>query len=264
MAKAIVELLPPSNYYIEPFAGMGAVMLAHPRRDHEMLNDADGRVMTFWRILRDRPHELAARLAATPYGRGALEEAGEILADDDADYLSVAAATACWLDQHLHSVLPPPGKRQKGLWAQPAFVNATGRLLWVEESHWRGVGRDVLRVAERMSRVTLECGDGVELIERYAPAREALIYCDPPYEGTASYATGCDFERMADACRTAKARIAISGAPRCPWDELLGWERVDLSTTRREAGSEQGNAPTSGAKECLWVNYPVPARLPFG
>lgn len=263
MAHKIVELLPPSNHYFEPFAGLAAVMLAHPKRPHELLNDADGRIFTWWRMVRDEPVRLRNYLRATPHARAALSEANDVLADIDAHTeIQVAAAVAATLSMGLHGALPEEGKRTT-MFEAPSIYHATGRLINTSDIHWVRIADELPKLAERMRGVCLESGDGVELVERYAVASECLIYCDPPYADTSGYAEGCDYERMADACRTAKANIAISGSPGCPWDDLLGWERVDLTTVRREKGSGHGGA-TGHAKECLWVNYPVPARLPFG
>ncbi len=58
LAARIVELLPPHEHYVEPFAGSLAVLLAKPLSRMETVNDLDGDIMTFWRVLRDRPEEL--------------------------------------------------------------------------------------------------------------------------------------------------------------------------------------------------------------
>lgn len=69
IASQIVDLLPPGNVFIEAFAGGLAVLFARPRVQREIVNDLDGRVMAFWRALRDHPGELAEVVAATPYSR---------------------------------------------------------------------------------------------------------------------------------------------------------------------------------------------------
>ena len=66
---AIVDLLPAHQHYVEPFAGSLAVLLAKPRSKMETVNDLDGDLMTFWRVLRDRPEDLIARCALTPHAR---------------------------------------------------------------------------------------------------------------------------------------------------------------------------------------------------
>src|SRR6478752_6256498 len=65
MARRIVALMPPHLHYVEPYAGGLAVLLARDPDDHrlwlaphrgisEVVNDLDGRLTTFWRVLRDQ------------------------------------------------------------------------------------------------------------------------------------------------------------------------------------------------------------------
>ena len=58
-AEWIASFLPhtPDSCYVEPFAGMAAVLLARPPVDIEILNDANGRIVNWWRIVRDEPEE---------------------------------------------------------------------------------------------------------------------------------------------------------------------------------------------------------------
>jgi DNA adenine methylase len=58
IAEKIVRLLPAHEHYVEPFAGSLAVLLAKPPSRMETVNDLDRDLMTFWKVLRDRPLEL--------------------------------------------------------------------------------------------------------------------------------------------------------------------------------------------------------------
>lgn len=70
LAERIVATLPPHKHYVEPFAGSLAVLLAKPPTTMETVNDLDGDLMTFWRVLRDRPADLIRACALTPHSRG--------------------------------------------------------------------------------------------------------------------------------------------------------------------------------------------------
>jgi DNA adenine methylase len=65
----IANLLPPHGHYVEPYCGSLAVLLAKPPSAHETVNDLDAELMTFWRVLRDQPDELARVCALTPHSR---------------------------------------------------------------------------------------------------------------------------------------------------------------------------------------------------
>ena len=58
IAQAIADLLPPHESYIEPFAGALSVLLAKEPAPLEVVNDLNGDLVTFWRILRDQPDDL--------------------------------------------------------------------------------------------------------------------------------------------------------------------------------------------------------------
>lgn len=65
----IAQLLPPHEHYVEPFAGSLAVLLAKKPSPHETVNDLDDMLMTFWRVLRDRPADLERVCGLTPHSR---------------------------------------------------------------------------------------------------------------------------------------------------------------------------------------------------
>ncbi|MBU2825365.1 DNA adenine methylase, partial [Acidithiobacillus ferrooxidans] len=55
--------------YVEPFFGGGAVFFARRPSGIEVINDANGEIVTFFRVLRDRTDELIRYLQNTPYSR---------------------------------------------------------------------------------------------------------------------------------------------------------------------------------------------------
>ncbi len=59
----IANLLPnvPGHTYCEPFAGMLGGLLQRERASREIINDLNGDIANFWRVLRDRPAELHLR-----------------------------------------------------------------------------------------------------------------------------------------------------------------------------------------------------------
>ena len=89
------------DLYAEPFAGMLGVLLQRRRAGVECVSDADGRVLAWWRAVRDEPEALRRRLSATPIcSRGHLLEAEVLVADcEQSDVMRMAArlrAVALW------------------------------------------------------------------------------------------------------------------------------------------------------------------------
>ena len=55
LAGWIASLLPAHRTYVEPFCGSAAVLFAKRPSPTEILNDLDGAVVNFFRVLRERP-----------------------------------------------------------------------------------------------------------------------------------------------------------------------------------------------------------------
>ena len=55
--------------YVEPFFGAGGVFFAKPPASTEYINDLNGDVVNFFRVLRDHPDELIHLCQLTPYAR---------------------------------------------------------------------------------------------------------------------------------------------------------------------------------------------------
>src|SRR5277367_6732947 len=82
LARRIVALMPRHLHYVEPFAGGLAVLLARDPGDpalrapghqgvSEVVNDLDGALTNFWRVLRDSPafERFARTVQALPLSR---------------------------------------------------------------------------------------------------------------------------------------------------------------------------------------------------
>ncbi len=71
LAPWIVSLMPAHRVYVEPFGGSAAVLLTKAPSEIEILNDIDGDLVCFFRVLRDRPDELIRACELTEMGCGA-------------------------------------------------------------------------------------------------------------------------------------------------------------------------------------------------
>lgn len=82
IAERIVALFPPHRHYVEPYAGSLSVLLAKAPAKLETVNDLDGDLVTFWRMLRDRPDELIRVCALTPHSRAEQQVLLELVVED--------------------------------------------------------------------------------------------------------------------------------------------------------------------------------------
>ena len=246
----LIDLLPavsPGQTYVEPYAGMLGVLLARQQAYNEVANDLDGRVVNFWRVLRDEPEELKRRLEYTPHCRQTFAEACQILEapDDHSDVVqawSFVVATA----QSLMS-------RVGHAWSTRRGFTADGLPLNVNMFTVQRFNATSDRLVARIKNLTVEHKQGAEVASYYASNPHAVIYCDPPYsQGSYGYRAKANLEQLCDAVRDAEARVLISGYRDDPYDDLLDWQRHE-----REAIVSIVNAEDVQRIECAWTNYEI-------
>lgn len=242
LALAIVDAFPAHTRYVEPFAGSLSVLLAKAPLRREIVNDLDGDLVTFWRVLRDRPEDLARVCRLTPHSRA---ERALALDRDAVDELERARRVWSALAQGRHGTLRNTGWRHDlDAQAYPMPRRMASYVARMESA------------AERLRGVTLECRPALEIITAYGSDRETLLYADPPYLGstrTTNYGTemaGADDHReLSQALAECRATVVVSGYASPLYEELFGrWFRRDLP-----ASTTQGVGPEARV-EVLWSN----------
>ena len=165
LADRIVSLLPDHAHYAEPFAGSLAVLLAKPRSPMETVNDLEQDLVTFWRVLRDRPAELRRLMELTPHGRAEHQLAYEATAFDDLE-----RARRIWvlLSQGRGGTLRSTGWR---------FYRNPGGSSYAMPDYLAAYAARVPDCALRLQCVSLECRDALEVIADYGrhPGRVAVL-----------------------------------------------------------------------------------------
>lgn len=257
MAERIVSLLPEHSHYVEPFAGSLAVLLSKPRSAMETVNDLDGDLMTFWRVLRDQPRELAAAAALTPHSRAEHQAAYDLEASSD----DIERARRVWvlLTQGRGGTLRRTGWR---FYRDPA-----GSTYSFPEYMGAYVER-MLPAAERLAGVSLEARDGVEVIRDFGRHENVLLYVDPPYLASTRNSTNYRHEMgdldahnvLIEALLECKAAVVLSGYHSPMYDGFLtgnGWDHVELSSWTGN-GIRNGATKTDGDRvEVLWSNRDI-------
>lgn len=254
LARQIVPLMPAHRVYLEPFAGGAAMLFAKPRAERETLNDLDGQIMRFWRALRDRPDELAAAVAATPYGREEWRASRDGDCDDDVE---AARRLLVNVDQSF--------SRSRQSWSVPCIGDGRGR--W-QPGSWENLPPKLRAAAQRLQGIALENYDAVDIIARWDRA-DALIYVDPPYTGdlrtqpTKGYAVDGDatlWTRLVEALGEVEhAAVILSGYP-CDEADALGWRMVPLRMKRTVQSRDGGTL--ADAPEVVWLSPAVPEVMP--
>lgn len=248
IADQIVDVLPEHLHYVEPFAGSLAVLLAKPPSAMETVNDLDDKLVTFWRVLRDRPEDLARVAALTPHSRhehlGAYEPAE--------DELETARRVWVLLTQARSGTLRRTGWRY--------YCNPHGSHSSMPDYLEAYVDR-MAPTAERLMGVSLEARPALEIVGKYGQHPENLLYCDPPYlrstrQGTnyrCEMPTEGEHRELAEALHAARAAVVLSGYHSPLYDDLYGdWYRHEIRT-----GTGQGGAGWQERTEVLWCNRPL-------
>lgn len=251
IADWIVGLLPDHEHYVEPFAGGLSVLLAKRPARMETVNDLDGELMTFWRVLRNRPTELLRACMLTPHGRAELAATW----DPTTDELELARRIWSRLAQGRSGTLRNTGWRH--------YIDPAGSSTSMP-GYLEAYAERLAAAAERLHGVSLEALPALELIDRYGARDGVLLYVDPPYLGTTrgwgnnyrvEMRTEAEHRELADALAACKASVVLSGYDSPLYAELYdGWHRY-------EQASMTGNAKTAKARtEVLWANRPLGAQ----
>lgn len=241
MAQKIISLMPPHRSYVEPFFGSGAVLFNKPPSSIETVNDIDGDVVNFFRVLRERPEELAAAVGLTPYARDVFDDAHENKGTSD-------------FDRAYRFVI----RSKMGYGFKP--YNKTGFKIDVyarERSYcvscWNQLPKNLMEAAARLKGVQIENRPALDVIRKFNHSN-ALIYADPPYllqtRSGRQYRHEMDEQDHMDlltALKQHKGYVILSGYPSEMYDrELRGWSRIEQKSYTQSAKHRT---------EVLWCNF---------
>lgn len=244
MAKQIVALMPPHRSYLEPYFGSGAVLFNKPPSAIETVNDIDGDIVNFFRVLREQPEQLAEAISLTPYARDVFNDAHENRGSSD-------------FDRALRFAIRSKMGHGFKTFTKTGFkidVYARERSYCV--SCWNRLPADLLDAAARLKGVQIENQNALDLIRKFNH-ENVLIYADPPYlletRGGKLYShemTEQNHLELLEALKQHKGSVIISGYPSEMYDrELKGWRVIHRKSYNQNADQRT---------EVLWCNFDVP------
>jgi DNA adenine methylase len=262
LAGRIIALMPRHLHYVEPFGGGLAVLLARDPEDprlwlpphrgvSEVVNDLDGRLINFWRVLQseDTFHRFRRVVEAVPLARPEWERAAAHVYGSDPVADAVAFFVACRQSR---------AGNMKGF--TPVTRGRTRRRRNGNVSEWVGAVEGLAEVHARLwGRVLIECMPAVDLIRR-EDTPGTLVYCDPPYlhetrtalDAYAHEMSEADHHELLDALLACKGKVMLSGYPSTLYDQALaGWTRHTFDLPNHAAGGKQKDRET----EVLWCNF---------
>ena len=243
MAKQIVSMMPPHRSYLEPFFGSGAVLFNKPPSAIETVNDIDGDITNFFKVLRERPEELAEAISLTPYSRDVFNDAHENRGTESFDRA------------YRFAIRSRMGHGFKTYQKTGFKIDVYARERSYCVNCWNTMPERIFEAAARLKGVQIENRPALELIRKFN-YDNVLIYADPPYllntRGGKQYKHEMneqDHIELLAALKAHKGPVIISGYPSDMYDcELRSWNKV-----HKRSYNQNSDART----EVLWFNYAI-------
>jgi DNA adenine methylase len=258
LRKPILDLLPEHTCYVEPFAGAAWVLFGKPPSDVEVLNDADQELVTFFRVVKEKPEELIASFEWELVSRAEFER----LADLDPSQLTDV--------QRAHRFYYLIMAGWGGELNYPRFQTSItdgghgNRLIGALET----LKERIRPIHERLHTVIIENLDWRDCINRYDRSG-TVMYVDPPYPDN-----GCNYAhnmRDWDSHRELAERLSRS---QCKWI-LSSYDIPEIRklfaqyfiiAVQSASGMKVKKNDNSRVlnQEVLITNYPPPKRVAHG
>ena len=272
-ASTVISLLPAHHTYVEVFAGGASVFFAKPPSPVEVLNDLDGALVEFYRVLRDRAmfEAFARRVSLTPYAKSEYLECRETWETQD----NPVERAARWF---VASRMAFAGKHisQKSGWSYSVTESSRGMAQTI--SRWLQTIDNLYEVHERLRQAQVECQDWRKILETY-DRPDTCFYLDPPYvlstrrAGKFSHElTDADHTELVARCLVLRGKVVLSGYMHPIYAPLedAGWEcrmfDVPCYAVGRMWESGMQSTGMTWAKnqrriECIWRN-PAASQSP--
>ena len=245
MLPHILPLVPPHRIYTESFVGGAAVYWAKEPAESEIINDLDGEISNFYRILRSEFDNLKEMIEATLHSREAYYDAMHI-----------------YKRPHMHDDL-------RRAWA---FYVLTQQGFSCKIGSW-GFGRDTTiakklvnaaarlngELVARLRMTQIECNDAEKVITS-RDAEDAFHYVDPPYFNShCGHYTGfgeLEFESLLRCLAQVKGKFLLSSYPSDVLAKYVASERWHQKKVELTVAVSMRSA-VKKKWEVLTGNYPL-------
>lgn len=252
LAKDIAPYVPAGiKRYVEPFFGSGGLFFYRETRwaPIEIINDLNGDVVNFFKVLRDKPKKLIDLLQMTPHARQEQREAAGVMAKSKND-VTRALYFFIRINQSFNGVRGwsiPVDKNRSREWSNKCNPNI------------------LYKAAARLKLASIENNPALKVMKMYDRA-DTFFYLDPPYlsvndpEGKRTGYRGFDMveedhEKFIEQCLKMKSQIIISGYDHIHYDRLTaaGWHKVKILTDVNATNHKNVKIKTARV-EILWIS----------
>ena len=229
LAPKILKLFPPHTEYVEPFAGGLSLLFAKDPARVETVNDIDGGVVNFYRVLRNAEtfDRLRTRLELTPYSREEFED-GRSTWERETDAVEKAVKWFVMVNMSFSSA--PDAHSFK--------IATLGTRTGISEevSKYLSKLKRLPEIHARLQTVQIEHRD-FRAVLNYHNAPSTLAYCDPPYVWSTRKAhrylfdmRDLDHHELLKILLDYKGMVVLSGYRNAIYADLdrAGWDRTDF------------------------------------
>jgi DNA adenine methylase len=202
LLKYLLPLIPPHKLYCEPFFGGGALFFAKPKSEVEVINDSNGEVINFFKVVKTDFPKLQKEIEATLHSRDLYKTA---------------------LVVYEHPQLFSEWKRAWAFWTLTnqgfsGMIGSWGFGKTASKEKAVAVKRDAFtkEYADRLRTVQVENNDALKVIDR-CDDKDTFLYCDPPYinsdQGHYEGYTVADYESLLKRLAKFKGKFLLSSYP---------------------------------------------------
>lgn len=202
LIKYLLPLIPQHRMYCEPFFGGGAVFFAKRKSDVEVINDINGEVINFYRVIKTKFSELQKEIQSTLHSRELYKKAMEIYKNPE-KYSDVKRAWALWTatNQGFAGMI--------GSWGFGKDDSKEAALANKRDAFTKDY-------EQRLTKVQVESNNAIKVINR-CDDKETFIYADPPYigsdQGHYKGYTESDYRELLDTLAKVKGKFLLSSYP---------------------------------------------------
>jgi len=238
----ILEHIPEHTCYVEPFGGAAGVLFNKPKSKVEVYNDLNDDIVHFFRVLREQPDELKEWLSRVPFSRKIYDE---------------------WADEFYAGERKDDDVERAGRFFSLRFMQFGGKIDGKAgfaarkrenpATPFKSKTNALNEFADRLRRVSIECEDWVDILDRY-DCPETVFYLDPPYQGT-EYQYGSEgfdhYDLYQEVCE-------LEGDCIISYDTLPHWYGDGFQVATRDGSYKIQNTNGQGrtdATEYLIMNF---------
>jgi DNA adenine methylase len=268
LATKIIQMFPTHLIYVEPFFGSGAVYFNKQPSSVEVINDLDGNITNFFRVLRS-PELFKLfydKMTNAPFSREEIIEQYNVLKCPGANQVDRAFAFFFVIRQCFGSKLRPNSQAGWGY----TIMNVSGNTAGAVNRFLNSIER-LPEIRDRLLHTMIENDDGLAVIKRFDTA-QTLFYIDPPYHPCTRkhgiYTQEMDedaHKKLVDYLLEGKGSFFVSGYENFEYQRLkdAGWSihtwQMDCSIIpRTKESGNQGlgscSMDTNKRTEFLWVS----------